>query len=804
VGVKPIDVRCTRREFIEDVTLAGVSLPLAMASGWAAAGLNDASRLENDQFAVGFEPRTGQLGVWRRDGVPLLTSVQRARRADGWKTSSDSAYRHVVDSTTLNDELGQGRQLVVRSTDSERQLDMETRVSLYDGQAAVWIDFKCRNASAGPLVLERLQPVCALPEMEGGLFWSEVTQVLTNGPMYYDPGRVIPWLDRAAKAVQSWWNVCFFKGYSREGLNCGFVDNQSGLGQVKVSAANSKTIELIADSVLAMGFELAPGHSISSGRFMIGLAPDPYLALESYAAAMGRAHQARLHSLVHGWCDWPFAFEGVTEEEVVRNAEFASRTLKPFGFEYIQIDEGFQRWHGDWEGNAKFPHGMKWLADRIRSLGLKAGLWLAPYVISDPTEVFQKHPEWLLRHPEGRLRRVGPWPNENSEWAQRENPKRYGLDITHPGAAAWLAELFDTVANQWGYEMIKIDFVDWSLLAAERYHNPNVTRAQAYRQGAEIMRKAIGPKCHLLDCGPGPVSVGMLDSMRIELDQPPVNWKQYFLESASSAPAMAKRYYFHKRAWINDADHVCLNLLTIPQAQAAASLIALSGGNLMSGDRLPDLDAGRLDILKKIFPSYGEAARPVDLFDTDRHSIFALKIQKPFGEWTVAGLFNSSETEPLVRNIPLSRLWLDEKKTYLAFDFWNQRLREEVTGELRVTIPPASVVLLALHEKRNVPQVLSTDRHVLQGAIELEQIAWNAETQTLSGVSLGPPGTAHNLAVHLPERHPWFQGGPFLFHDFAGYTVKMMDEHILRIRVRFEETARVAWRINLNEFFPKR
>ena len=273
---------------------------------------------------------------------------------------------------------------------------------------------------------------------------------------------------------------------------------------------------------------------------MLNLAPDPYTALEAYAETMGQALDARLHSVLNGWCDWFMAFEHITEEEVLRNAEFAARTLKPFGLEYIQVDEGFQRWHGDWEGNARFPHGMKWLADRIRALGLKSGLWLAPYVISEPTEVFQKHPDWLLRHPDGRLKRVGPGQAKTPTGPANENPKRYGLDITHPGAAAWLADLFDTVANRWGYEMVKIDFVDWSLLAAHRYHDPSVTRAQAYRKGFEIMRRALGPDRHLQDCGPGPVTVGLLDSMRIELDQNygfrKQAWKQYFPSPPAAPP----------------------------------------------------------------------------------------------------------------------------------------------------------------------------------------------------------------------------------------------------------------------------
>jgi alpha-galactosidase len=314
--------------------------------------------------------------------------------------------------------------------------------------------------------------------------------------------------------------------------------------------------------------------------------------------------------------------------------------LKQFGLEYVQIDEGYQKYHGEWEGNSKFPHGMKWLADKIKSFDLKPGLWIAPYIVSEPTEIFQKHPDWFLKKADGSLMRVGPWPSEDTDWFRNENPKRYGLDITHPDAAKWFYDLFDTIVNKWGYEMIKIDFVAWSIFSAHHFYNLSSTPAQVYREGLELMRKAIGNKKHINDCGPGNFSVGLIDSMRIELDQnygyTKAAWQQYFLDSSSSAPAAAKRYYYHKNSWINDADHVCINLLSIPKAQAAATIIGLSGGNIISGDRLINMDTAHLDLLNKIYPSYGETAKPVDLFDIDKQTVFALKIQKSFGSWNVS------------------------------------------------------------------------------------------------------------------------------------------------------------------------
>jgi hypothetical protein len=99
---------------------------------------------------------------------------------------------------------------------------------------------------------------------------------------------------------------------------------------------------------------------------------------------------------------------------------------------------------------------------------------------------------------------------------------------------------------------------------------------------------------------------------------------------------------------------------------------------------------------------------------------------------------------------------------------------------------------LALHEKRGVRQVLSTGRPVLPGAVELEQVTWNSHPRILEGTSLGPADTDHN---------PWFPGGPFRFHDFPGYALKMMDQHSLQIRVRLRGSARRSWTADVGKLF---
>ncbi|MBB6636185.1 alpha-galactosidase [Cohnella thailandensis] len=59
---------------------------------------------------------------------------------------------------------------------------------------------------------------------------------------------------------------------------------------------------------------------------------------------------------------------------------------------------------GDWfEDRNKLPNGLKDLAERINSRGLKFGLWFEPEMVSRESELYRAHPDWCL-HVEGRRR----------------------------------------------------------------------------------------------------------------------------------------------------------------------------------------------------------------------------------------------------------------------------------------------------------------------------------------------------------------------------------------------------------------
>lgn len=782
-------------------------------------------KIQSDHFAVSFDPRSGTIALHRADGTPFLDGGTACVSTElGRQSTASPGREHAVDAAPFRDRLGAGRQMTIAARDPEKRLDLRVEIVLYDGAPLATIEVHCTNVSSRDVTIASLEPIRALASEGGTLRVPGVTACLTNGEMYYDAGRVVDFAagpphgsqppvkgvrlaneSVAARepTVASWWNLSLFAGYDRESTVLGYLENTDALGLVLAARTGESEISFLAESVYAPPVTLRPGSSLRSNRFMLSTAANPYAALEQYADAMGALQNARTRSIVNGWCSWFYTLAEVSEDEVLRNTEFAACHLRPFGLEYVQLDEGYQRSHGDWEGNARFPHGMRWLAERIREHGLKPALWISPYVIADDTDVFRQHPDWLVRRRDGSLQRIGNWEHESSPGALAEVVKRYCLDVTHPDAAAWLRSLFATIAHDWGYEMIKLDFMAWSVLAAERFHDPTTPSAAVYRKGLEIMRAGAGDRCHILDCGPGNTTVGLIDSLRVEADinygYAEAAWKQYFEDPACSAAAAAKRYYFHRRTWANDVDHACLDLLPPAQAQAAATLVALSGGNMISGDRLVDLDPVKLEILKKITPSCGEAARPVDLFDADVPTAFVLRVQRPFARWHVFAVFNPDLRSAIERRFPVTRLGLDPEGRYLAFDFWRQRFAGEIANELLVRVEPGSVTLLALHAATGAPQWLSTSRHVTQGTIEIEDMQWNAADRTLRGISTGPAGSAHDVHVYVPGEHPWTWQDPAPFRDREGYTCKLVGSNVLRVHVRFEKSNRVAWSVGPGE-----
>jgi alpha-galactosidase len=190
---------------------------------------------------------------------------------------------------------------------------------------------------------------------------------------------------------------------------------------------------------------------------------------------------------LRGWTSWYYHYTRISETKLLENL----RAFCKLPVQVIQLDDGYQQATGDWTRlNTKFPSGLKALADSIHQCGKKAGLWWAPFVVSQRSVVFREHPEWLLRHDNGSPLRVG----FNPLWGGWY----YALDFYQPPVRRYLESVLDMMLNVWSFDFIKADF----LFAAGLLPRPhlNKTRAETMSEALAWLREKTQGRLLLL-CG---------------------------------------------------------------------------------------------------------------------------------------------------------------------------------------------------------------------------------------------------------------------------------------------------------------
>lgn len=776
----------------------------------------------NAQQSIVFDKNTGHLSVYSPDGSPVFKNAEFAIKTNnGLNIPNGKNYKFEIIKKISGNSLNEW---TIEGIDKNKQLNFISKIKYNQQNWMVEIETRYRNVSKRDINIKSIDVLRILHQETGGLYFSNAKKCLTNGAMYYDAGQIHEFDQPYIKmypygemkggvpedsaiindplTVQSWWNIALFTGDHSPSLVMGYLQNKNGLGRLQVKKEDNQQLSFIGESVLCKGFLLKSGQEISSDKFVIVAGNSPYKALETYATLMQVESNGK-NGIINGWCNWFYTMNNFNEDEILENARFASETLKPYGLEYIQIDEGFQIAHGNWNGNKKFPHGLKWFCDSIKRLGLKPGIWVSPFVISENTDVFTHHKDWVIKDEAGIPARIGPWPSDTTAWYRDETPKRYCLDITNADAFKWYKNLIDTIINIWGFQMIKIDFVAWTVFSANRFYNPSFTPAQVYRLAMKTIRDIGGDKIQILDCGPGNVSSGYINSMRIEYDQnygtDADAWRQYFIGNSCSAGAAGKRYYFNNKVWINDIDHVCLDILSNSNARAVATLIGLSGGNTMSGDKLYNLSVEKIEMLKKIFPSTPEQAMPVKLFDHDPQSIFICHIERPFSKWDVLAIFNPDQKNTLTYHVDLASLKLDQSKSYLWFDFWNEKFFGELSNDSVLLVNPGDILLCSIHEKSMQPQVISTNRHIKQGAVELLNTQYDSTINSLKATSFCPKGSSHSVYIYVPENFYWIPANGTIYEDSDTMHVRSVNQRILRIDLDFKNSDTLNWHLSFRK-----
>jgi hypothetical protein len=203
------------------------------------------------------------------------------------------------------------------------------------------------------------------------------------------------------------------------------------------------------------------------------------------------------------------------------------------------------------------------------------------------------------------------------------------------------------------------------------------------------------------------------------------------------------RWYKNRTVFNYYPDSKTVHNCTKEIRQSMLTMVYLTSGRIDLATSFTLFTPEIVHDFSRIYPAYREpfTARPLDAFTgvTDPQ-VYDLELTP---DWHQVALFNTSNKAGSVAvalsgdRVSAGAIGLDPATSYYVYDFWSDTLVGKFPGTARIEqrLGPSHCAMLSIRKVQSNPQVLSTDRHVLQGWVDLADVKWDAATKTLSGVA---------------------------------------------------------------------
>ncbi len=745
--------------------------------------------------------------------------------------SLNSCLRHItstMESTGLNDAHGAYTQIAITSRLDQPSVQLEVLFRVYLEAAFLTITVQILNeAPDSSVTLGKCKLLYSSESTDSSIMMGEHpsrTKVLCQSAWV---------INNSVQVISSESGVhtsktagLLYNPESGAALNCSFLTfdrADTELVYTYKSEADSIALEAVCNFD---GYELVPGQLMSSETAYLELAANPFTSLEDWASRVSEHYKPKFAARpnlgwVGGWT-WRDGFSQETYEEIVlENAAALNQKLGGFGIKNIWTSIGNLKdmLPGNWtEQNLEaFPHGWEWLIQKLEQNGQKLGFWIAPFWIPNKgSDLFEEHKDNLLKKDGEYIFNNYKSPyGKSGTLPKEERVGFYSLDGSHPRTQQFLRKVFEYY-NKIGIRFFMIDFLyagsgttPGHFPYDEYYDRTKIKGPEVYREALKIIREAAGEETYLLSStGTTFQNVGCVDAVRVG---PDIGEGRPLIETMAEYPAtytihgwnlintvassMAYTYFTDRKLYYNDGFNVLTVGKPIPleEARATVSMFGLSSGPVVLGDDIATISDERLALIKKCLPQYTKMARPVDLFTAaapDPPRIFNLHVKKPWEDWNVVGVLNAGAL-PMSVALSLGDLGLDDAETpYTVFDFWNEMYMGEVVGSMKIEVPAYSVKVLRISKARNHPWLLSTDMHITQGGVEIEQLEWNGDKGILKGVCTRPAGEQGNLYFRLPP------GWKPVIYDGLNVAKIRSDNMVIAMKRLAFNVETVTWRVD--------
>ncbi len=314
---------------------------------------------------------------------------------------------------------------------------------------------------------------------------------------------------------------------------------------------------------------------------------------------------------------------------------------------------------------------------------------------------------------------------------------KVGYDFTDSGFLAHMQEVYKNLADG-GVQGLMYDYPYTGWAQHGGMDDQYSTTASAYRTVFQLARTGLGPHAYLdernLDHG-SDITLGIVSSQRI--------WGDTDKVSPLMITKGALRWYKNRKVVSYDMD--AKNLLKVQPGnrdgvRKLLTLMYTTCGRFLMANSFDRLSPDMLHDLSRIFP-YPDtwiSARPVDALISKYPEIFAFKVSDG---WYQMVVYNSDDQNFATKTIRFGSpdyfgaLDLKADKKYFAWEFWDNKQAGEFMGSelLKLDLRPGEAKMISIREIQEYPQLISTDRHIMQGLIESNSLKWDPASMEVTG-----------------------------------------------------------------------
>jgi len=716
--------------------------------------------LRNEELQLTVDLGQCRYSLTSSDGQTVVQNAHLAiglsRRGRNPQASrSAKVTAHTID--PVEDRLGKGKQLTLSAKDEAGVCTRIYTFTIYEAQPFVVMGFGLINHSdkpqrlywAGSAVDAEVLPGATLDDprtLNGGA--GDAPTVVKEGVDNRDMNSMM----LTAKV-----------GGQRKTIVAGGLTHYDFMKEAGFSRHGSKTI-LTLLSHDPVGRMVDPGTTYLSADkvYLDCITADPFEALEDYALRMRAANAITLNyfdfptfcgwamSMRHlggvgGWYNDSKALAKIAKDAhadgFTRYTPIAVRLEPDTYLDRTKDNSSSQGWYDD-EHFRRYkklvnPHRtFKQWADELKAVG---AIPFSYVQVNMPDPAFAKaHPEWLIHGHEKALKpgvRYGKYPP-------------YRWDCTDKGFQKYMVGVW----KRWGEAGlvgIKHDYPHTNWFTDGGFDDPHATCVSTYKKWFELCRKGLGPKALIHERNLGrnkgvingqfmPVldtCIGINDLQRVSKDNSHI--EPEFITK------IGLRWYKNRVVMNYYPDCKTMHKRSADERQTILTLLTVISGRLELATPYSHWTPEIKRDLSRVFPvlTTPKSPRPVDMLIKHAPEVYVYDVDPT---WSHVIFFNTDNGKKPARRItaPLSgdqadtgSVGLKADAEYYVYDFWGDRLVGRVKGTDRISaeLAPCRCAIYTVRQVLERPQVLSTDRHILQGQFELSDVRWDAAAGTLSG-----------------------------------------------------------------------